>query len=289
MAGDRIVLITGATGKQGGAVLRELMGKGFRLRAMTRKPEGDVARALGNAGVEIVTGDFDVPESLSRAFEGVWGLFAMQNTWEAGVQREEEQGKRVATIARERGVQHFVYTSVGSAHLNTGIPHFDNKARVEETVRALKFPSHVIIRPVFFMENLTTPWFLNGDKIYTAMDPKTVLQMIAVEDIGRYGAAAFVDAARLNGREIDLAGDALTMPAATALLGRELGRTIEFVRIPIEEVRKNSEDFALMLEWFDKVGYTADMPALRREFGFAPTTFAQWAATQRQASATGAR
>ena len=83
-------------------------------------------------------------------------MFAVQNTWEAGVAGEEEQGKRIATARAEAGVQHFVYTSVGSAHRKTGIPHFDNKSRVEDTVRGLKFPSHVILRPVFFMENLTS-------------------------------------------------------------------------------------------------------------------------------------
>ena len=93
--------------------------------------------------------------------------------------------------------------------------------------------------------------------------------MIAVKDIGVYGARAFTDAARLNRREIDLAGDALTMPETAKQLSAGLGRSIEYVQIPIEEVRKNSEDFALMLEWFERVGYNADIPGagegIRRE------------------------
>src|SRR5262245_16109765 len=161
---DRLVLVTGATGRQGGAVLKELRAAGIPVRAMTRKPDGDPAKALAKQGVEVVKGDLDDPASLERALTGAWGVWAVQNTWEAGVEREEEQGKRIATLAREKGVQHFVYTSVGSAHLKTGIPHFDNKWRIEETVRSLKFPSHVILRPVFFMENLPSPWFLQGDK-----------------------------------------------------------------------------------------------------------------------------
>ena len=136
----------------------------------------------------------------------------------------------LATLAREVGVQHFVYTSVGSAHRQTGIPHFENKWRIEESIRGLGFPSRVIIRPVFFMENLTSPWFLNGDKLCAAMDPKTVLQMIAVDDIGKYGARAFTDASALNGREIDLAGDAVTIPQAAMILSEGLGRTIQFVQ-----------------------------------------------------------
>ena len=275
---DRTILITGVTGKQGGSTVRNLLDKGFRLRGLTRKPDSDAAQAIAGLGVELVTGDLDNEESLKRALDGAWGVYAVQNTWEAGVQGEEDQGHRLARLAHAAGVHHYVYASVGSAHRKTGIPHFDNKARIEDTVRDLKFPSHVIIRPVFFMENLPTPWFLNGDTIYAAMDPSTVLQMIAVEDIGKYGARAFTDAAKLGGREIDIAGDACTMPAAARTLGKALGRTINFVQVPISEVRKNSEDFAIMLEWFGEVGYNVDIPAMAHEFGIRPTTLEEWAA-----------
>jgi uncharacterized protein YbjT (DUF2867 family) len=277
MAAERTVLITGATGKQGGATARALAGKGFRIRAMTRKPESDAARALASAGAEVVQGDLNDPASLANALAGAWGVFAVQNTWEAGVQGEEEQGKRIADLAREAGVEHYVYSSVGSAHRKTGIPHFDNKSRIEDTVRRLQFPSHVILRPVFFMENLASPWFLNGDTLYAALAPTTRLQMIAVEDIGRYAARAFIDAERLNRREIDIAGDEATMPQAAAALSKGLGRTITHVQIPISEVRKNSEDFAMMLEWFERVGYDADIAGLEREFGIRSTKLETWA------------
>jgi uncharacterized protein YbjT (DUF2867 family) len=180
-------------------------------------------------------------------------------------------------VARARGVQHFVYSSVGSAHKQTGIPHFDNKARIEEVVREVGFPSHIIIRPVFFMENLVSPWFLQNDKLATAMLPTTKLQMIAVADIGKIGARCFSRAGELAGREIDLAGDAVTMPEAAATLGRALGKKIEFLPIPIAEVRKNSEDFALMLEWFDRVGYSADIPGVARTFDLELTRLDAWA------------
>ena len=116
MANEKVILITGATGKQGGATLRHLAKRGgFKLRAMTRKPDSDAAKAVAALGAELVAGDFNDAASLERAMTGVWGVFAVQNTWEAGVEGEEEQGKRVAKIARDKGVQHFVYTSVGSA------------------------------------------------------------------------------------------------------------------------------------------------------------------------------
>jgi len=118
----------------------------------------------------------------------------------------------VTSSAREAGVEHYVYTSVGSANKRTGIPHFDNKSRIEETVRGLRFPSHVILRPVAFTENLLAPYSLQGDTLTWALGPSTKLQMIAVDDIGWFGARAFTAAAALNRREIDIAGDVRTMP-----------------------------------------------------------------------------
>src|SRR4029079_9640086 len=154
MANEKTILITGATGKQGGATLRHLAKRGgFRLRGMTRKPDSEAARAIAALGVEVVSRDLDDAASLERALAGAWGVYAVQNTWEAGVEKEEEQGKRIAKLARDARGQRYVYASVGSAHKNTGVPHFDNKFRVEETVKALGFPSYAIIRPVYFMEN----------------------------------------------------------------------------------------------------------------------------------------
>src|SRR5881296_4513042 len=202
--GKGAILVTGATGQQGGAVARELLARKHTVRAMTRKPDSDAAKALARQGAEVVKGDLNDAESLRRALQGAWGVFAVQNTWEAGVEGEEAQGKRIAELARKAGVQHYVYTSVGSAHRKTGIPHFDNKWRVEETVRGLKFPSHVIIRPVFFMENLLAPWTLAGDKLQLGIKPTTKLQMVAVEDIGKMGALAFTKAGDLRGAEIDI-------------------------------------------------------------------------------------
>jgi len=273
----KTILITGATGKQGGAVLRHLLRRAFELRALTRKPESEAAHALTAQGVHVVKGDLDDVASLKAALADVWGVFAVQNTWEAGVEREEEQGKRLARLAREAGVQHFVYSSVGSAERKTGIPHFDNKWRVEDDVRALGFSSYVILRPVFFMENLASPWFLNGDTLGTSLKPDTKLQMVAVDDIGRVGARAFTDAAKLSGREIEIAGDEVTMAQAAAALGRSLGRNIRFVEYPIAAAREQSEDMALMLEWFERVGYGANLAALDDEFG-TMTRFEDWAA-----------
>lgn len=276
----KTVLVTGATGQQGGATARHLLSKGFKVKALTRNPDNEKAKALAALGAEIVQGNFDDSASIARAIEGAWGVFAVQNTWEAGVEQEEVQGKQVAKLARDAGVGHYVYTSVGSAHLKTGIPHFDNKGRVEERVRELAFPSYTILRPAFFMENMFSPWFLHGDKVVVAMKPTTTLQMIAADDIGKYGALAFERAEELNRVELDIAGDALTIPAATAVMSEALGRKLEFIQAPIEEVRKQGEDMAKMLEWFDAVGYIADIAGLEKKYGIKPVKFTEFARLQ---------
>jgi uncharacterized protein YbjT (DUF2867 family) len=284
MAESKVILVTGATGQQGGAIARELLARGHRVRAMTRKPEGDPARELSSQGAEVVAGDLDDEASIRRALSGAWGAFSVQNSWEAGVEGEETQGKRFAKAAKEAGIQHFVYTSVGSADRGTGIPHFENKFRIEETVRGLGFPSHVILRPVFFMENWLSPLSkpaIDGGKLAMGMKPETVLQQIAVADIGKYGLWAFENPEKLNRREIDIAGDALTMPQTAKVISEAKGKPVEFFQVPIEEVRKGNSHFAAMLEWFDRVGYDVDIPAQARESGIRPTSFREWAARVR--------
>ena len=120
MTNDRTILITGVTGQQGGAVAQALQGAGFHLRGLTRKPDSAPAAALARQGVDIVKGDFDDEASLRRALAGAWGAFGVQNALEAGAERKEAQGKRLATLAREAGVEHYVYTAVGSADKRTG-------------------------------------------------------------------------------------------------------------------------------------------------------------------------
>lgn len=274
---SKVIAISGATGQQGGATARELTGKGFTIRALTRKPDSNAAKALKAQGAEIVQVELDDEASIRKALQGAWGAYAVQNTWTAGVEGEEAQGHRFAKIAKEAGVQHYVYASVASADRNTGIPHFENKFRVENTVRGLNFPSYAIVRPVFFFSNLPSPWFLNGDKLVSALNPATRLQMIDVADIGKYGALAFTDP-RFKNLEIDIAGDEVTLPQAADAIGNALGRKIDYLQIPISEVRKNSDDFAKMLEWFEAVGYDADIEGNARAYGIKPTRLNEWAA-----------
>jgi uncharacterized protein YbjT (DUF2867 family) len=274
-----IILVTGATGNQGGAIAHQLLADGCQVRALTRNLQGDKAQALAARGAQLVQGDLDDPQSLKQALEGAWGAYAVQNNQE-GVAREEEQGKRFAEIAREAGIGHFVYSSVGSADRGTGVPHFENKWRVEGKIRSLAFPSYTILRPVFFMENFLSPWLKPGimeGKLRLPIAPDTALQLIALEDIGKFGALAFQEHGRMNGVEVDIAGDSCTMPEAADIISRAMDRKIVFERAPIEEMRQMSEDLALMFEWFDRVGYNVDIGAVEKNYGVKCCKLSEWA------------
>ena len=274
-----IILVTGATGNQGGAIARQLLADGYQVRAMTRNLQGDKAKALAALGAQVVSGDLDDPQSLERALNGAWGAYAVQSN-QVGVAREEEQGKRFAEIARETGIQHFVYSSVGSAQRGTGIPHFENKWRVERKIRSLGFPSYTILRPVFFMENFLSPWLKPGimeGKLRLPLAPETGLQMIALEDIGKLGALAFKEHERMNGVEVDIAGDKRTLPETAEIISLAMDKKVVFERVPIEETKKMSADLATMFEWFDRVGYDVDISAVEKNYGVKFCILSEWA------------
>src|SRR5918998_36462 len=139
-------------GYTGGAVASSLLDRGFPVRALTRDPGKPEARDLGERGAEVVRGDLDDRSSVDQALEGACGVFSMQNFWEIGYDREVRQGVMLADAAHAADVAHFVYSSVGCAYRETGIPHFDSKWEIEEHVRGLGLP-YTILRPVFFMQN----------------------------------------------------------------------------------------------------------------------------------------
>src|SRR5919199_5871491 len=141
---ERLILVTGATGKQGGAVARTLLDRAFRVRALTRDPQRPEAQALTEQGAEVVQGDMEDRSAMNRVLEGAYGVFSVQNFWETGYDREVQQGKTVAEAAKAAGVEHFVYSSVGSAHRQTGIPHFDSKWEVEEHIRQIGLPYTIL-------------------------------------------------------------------------------------------------------------------------------------------------
>src|SRR6267154_2085726 len=191
MPQSKVVLVTGATGKQGGAVVEALLTRGHRVRALTRNPASPAADRLRGQGVEIAVGDFTDHDSLVRATRGTDAVYAMSTPYEQGAEKEIAQGTTITDAARAAGVAHIIYSSVASANRATGIPHFDGKYAVEKHLRASGVP-YSIVAPVFFMENLFQPWMLSGlrqGKLGLALPASRSLQQIAVADIGAFVAA----------------------------------------------------------------------------------------------------
>ena len=263
---NRLVLVTGATGKQGGAVLRHLRDKGFPVRALTRHPDTPEARALVGHGTEVVGGDLDDSASVARALDGVYGVYSVQSRTEEGIEAEIRQGIALAEAARRENVSHLVYSSVGSADQHTGVPHFDSKFQIEEHIRKLGLP-YTIIRPVFFMDNwLGMRTGMEQGTLTLPLKPDTRLQMIAVEDIGAFATMAFEFPGRWQGHTLDIAGDELSMNQIAQALGRVLGEDLKYVQAPWDKFEQQAgHEMALMFKWFENVGYHADIPALRQQ------------------------
>lgn len=265
---NKKVLVTGATGRQGGAVARHLLDRGFSVLALTRDPSKMPARELAMRGAELVRGDLNDPASLSRTLSGLYGVFSVQNFWESGAQSEIRQGIDLADIALECGVKHFVYSSVGGADRQSGLPHFESKWEIENHIREIGLP-YTILRPVFFMENFENyvrDQILSG-KLPQPLDPECALQMICVEDIGGFAAMAFEHPGKWLGKEIELAGDEKTMPQVAQIFTRLLGYTVQYLQVPWEQFRQVAgEETTKMYQWFNDYGYQADISALRREY-----------------------
>jgi uncharacterized protein YbjT (DUF2867 family) len=146
------VVVTGGTGKQGGAVVKSLLQRGYEVRAVTRNNGSEKARELANAGVTLVRASLEDTAALTKALEGASTLFAMTTPFEGGTQAETRQGISAADAAKAAGV-HLVFTSVGSADRQTGVPHFDSKYEVEEHIAKIGVRA-TVLAPVYFMENL---------------------------------------------------------------------------------------------------------------------------------------
>jgi len=259
------VLVTGATGKQGSHLVGELLARGHSVRAFTRKPESPAAAALADRGVTIVSGDFEDQGSLERAARGVDSVFAMATPFESGEKAETREGINIVRAASAVGVSHLVYSSVAGADRATGIPHFDSKFEVEEEIRRSGVP-FTIVAPVFFMENFLADYMVAGlaqGSISMALPATRRVQQIAVADIAQFTALVIERRENFLGKRIDIASDELTVATAAEAISEASGRHIEFTALPIDTVRQWNEDLARMLEWFDRVGYDADIVGLR--------------------------
>jgi uncharacterized protein YbjT (DUF2867 family) len=257
----RLILVTGATGTQGGAVIRHLREKGYPVRALTRDLDKPEARALiDQPGVEIARGDYEDKPSLLSALEDVYGVFSVQTPYQSGVDAEIRQGFALIDAAHRSEIRHFIYSSVGSADQNTGIPHFDSKWKIEEHLRGTGMP-YTVVRPVYFMEN----WLRMKDQIAQGqlslpLAPGTMLQQVAVDDIGAFVAMAFEHPGKWQGSATDLAGDELSVDQIAQAL------QASYSQMSWEDFEKAAgRDTTIMFRWFQNVGYRADIATLRQE------------------------
>jgi uncharacterized protein YbjT (DUF2867 family) len=278
MAAKRTILVTGATGQQGGAVARCLLAKGQNVRLLTRSPEK--AKELTGKGAIIARGDFESPESLKDAVSGVDGVFLMGTPFDRGLEAEIRQGKAVITACWKFGRSpHIVYSSVCGANLGTGIPHFESKARVESYLKETG-QTCTILRPVWFMENFSSPWLypsVERGVLSTPVRPDRSLQMIALADIGEFASEAFLRPEEFIGKEIDLAGDELTMGDIALQISCAMNREIRYEQIPDEKAESTvGRDFALMYRWFNRQGYQVDIEELQNRWEIPLTRFSRW-------------
>jgi uncharacterized protein YbjT (DUF2867 family) len=263
---DRVIAVTGATGQQGGHVARTLLDKGWQVRALTRNPQKPAARELAGLGAEIVPGDLDSRPELDAAFQGVYGVFSMQNFWlpSVGYDGEIRQGKTVADAAKQAGVQHLVYSSVGAADRGMGQKHFESKWIIEQYIHTLALP-YTIVRPAGFMENYnwSRPYILNGAFTGLGLRPGKTMQIIAVQDIGAFVEMAFAHPEQFLGKTIELAGDELTESQIAAVFTKVIGRPVRLVENQARGGWATGEEQAAVFNFFSGKGYDADIPALR--------------------------
>ena len=263
------VLVAGATGRQGGAVVRHMLPKGWKLRALTRNPKSYAARQLAEKGVELVQGDLDDPASLERAARGIYGIYSVQDFWTVGAKREVQQGKNLADVAKKAGVEHFVYSSAGGAERNSGITHFETKWSVEKHIRSLGLPT-TVFRPAAFMETyhiLEVEVGLLKGKLADPIRGDRPYQTIATDDIGGFVALAFDRPKEFIGLELEIAGSELTNHQTAAVFSRVLNRPVKFQKLPMPIVRLFlGKEFYEMFHWFNTAGFQANIPELRRKY-----------------------
>lgn len=268
MSDKKFVLVTGATGQQGGAVAKALIQKGHRVRGITRNVSSEKAKALASAGAEMVAGDFTHPESLISAAAGVDSIYAMTTPFESGMEAETAQGLALIKAAKAADVGHLVYSSVGNADEPTGIPHFDSKFEVEKALIESGVP-YSISAPVYFMDNLLSPWTLPGLKdgtLSAAMPGDRMLQQVSVANIGGFAVALLERREQVFGQRFNIAGDELTNNKLSAVLSDITGQQINYQGFPAEAMKAQDEDMGLMYEWFDKKGYSANIATLKKQF-----------------------
>ena len=283
----KAIAVVGATGLQGTAVTRRLLQDGWQVRALTRSPDGEKARALATLGAEIVKADSADQASLARAFDGVHGVYNVQNHHISGYDGELIQGKNVADAVAGTGNAHLVYASSGLAVERTGVGSWDTKAAVTEHMRRLGV-ALTVIRPTAFMELMTEKKFYPPASVWHLM-PKLMGQSrpvgwLSVDDLAAIAGKAFADPDAFVGRDIPLAGDVKSIEECRAIWHEVTGRAPRRFPMPIWLFERFSgTDETTMWRWLHDHDVAFDT-APTREIHPEALTVNQWVAARKAAS-----
>ncbi|MFB7719015.1 NmrA family NAD(P)-binding protein [Nocardia sp. NPDC056100] len=279
---SQTILVTGATGLQGGAVARRLLADGHRVRALVRNPLTPAAVALAGLGIELATGDFADAGAVRAAADGADHAYVMGTPAESGPDVERDNAIRVLDAVADAGVGHITYSSAAAADREIGIPWFDSKKDVELHLAGVPVP-WTIIAPVVFMDVMLAPHVINALRagfLPMALPAVRALAYVDVADIAGFAAAVVTQPADFSGQRIEIASDELTGPAAAAAISAATGRAITYVVQPLGELAAWNPELARMFQWFDEVGFGLDLPALHAAHPRVRWhTFAEWAAT----------
>jgi uncharacterized protein YbjT (DUF2867 family) len=237
MAGqDRVVVVTGATGRQGGATARHLLAGGWRVRAVTRSADSKAARRLAALGAEIVQADMASADEMRKACAGAHGVFSVQNAMTSGEQGELAQGKNAADAAADSGVAHLVYGSAGPGTPGTGVAAWDVKLDVADHARSIGLPL-TVLRPMAFMELMTDKDLYPAVAAWHLM-PRIVgidrpIPWLSAEDLGVVAARAFGDPGSYIGLDVGLAADVRTLGECREIWRRVTARSPRAFPMPV--------------------------------------------------------
>ncbi|GAA5979730.1 hypothetical protein JCM11641_004068 [Rhodosporidiobolus odoratus] len=274
------ILIVGATGKQGGSVVRALqkLPNPPAIRALSRNPASPAAEKLKAQGIEVVKGSLTDAASLRAALKGAASAFLVTNVTGKGEIPEDEQGKAFLSAALETSLPYLIFTSVSDATPTCGVPHFETKAKVEQAIKESGI-KHTILAPVAFYDNFPRKSGLAtfaGMGLFEAALQGKELKMVACDDIGYIAAQALTNPNRYSGRHIPLAGDSLTMSQVRSTYAKVQNTSVSKAWFPSWIVNILPHDFNRMLLMFREKGFVqADPEGLRREFPQV-RTFEQW-------------
>ncbi len=265
---SKTIFVTGGTGNQGGAVAKNLLQNGFKVKVLTRKPESANAQILKKLNAEIIKGDLDMPDTFSGYLKGVDGIFSVQ--FSGNVKKEVKQGVALADVAKQNNIRHFVYTSVAPAEMHTGIPHFESKLIIEKHIKSIGIP-YTIIRPSELFENFLIPMVKKGilkGKLTSPFTKDVLHQYTSADDVGKTSVKIFSDPEKYIGQTITLATDEMNLSKSAEIFSGVLEKPVKYQKLPLFIVRiVMGKNLYMMFKYINKNGgdFIKDLDAIKNE------------------------